>query len=63
MQTFSTQLTASQASFLQSLLPKNYSFQVAPSDSKRNRLVKKLDESFTADYMISNKRASSKQAH
>lgn len=61
MQTYSTQLTPSQAALLQTLLPQGYSFQVATLDTKRSRPPKKMDESFTTDFSVSNIRTPRKQ--
>lgn len=61
MHTYSKQLTATQAALLQTLLPKGYSFQMATLDTKRNRPPKKMDESFTTDFSLSNARTPRKQ--
>ena len=47
---YSTKLTAAQANYLQSLLPKQYSMQEVTLDAKRQRSVRKLDEIFVMDY-------------
>lgn len=47
---YSAKLTAAQANYLQSLMPKKYSMQEVTLDAKRQRSVKKLDEIFVADY-------------
>lgn len=63
MQSFSVQLTPVQATFIQSLLPKNYSMQIVTLDFKRNRPAKKLDESFTSDYGLNIKKNHQKIPH
>lgn len=62
MQSYLAQLTPSQAAFLQTLLPKGYSMQMATLDSKRQRPAKKLDEAFIADYSIDTKRIINRQS-
>lgn len=63
MHTYSAQLNPTQTAFLQTLLPHGYSFQAASLVTKRSRPPKKMDESFTTDFSISNIRTPRKQAN
>ena len=47
---YSTELTPSQANYLQSLTPKQYSMQEVTMDSKRQQSIEKFDEIFVTDY-------------
>ena len=56
MKNIQLSLTQTQLQYLQTLLPHRYSLQVATENTKRNRAVKKMDESFTDDFNIVSKR-------
>lgn len=53
---YSTKLTATQANYLQSLLPKQYSVQEVTLDTKRQRSVRKFDEIFVTEYEVTEKK-------
>jgi hypothetical protein len=46
---------------VQTLFPKQHSLQVVVLDSKRQRSARKIDESFTTDYGLIDKKIATKQ--